>query len=168
MISTLCYSFTIPVFFFLILIFNTVGMSLPQASQPDELTIDEQEMLEVIEDGDMEDWVKVHKYLRWCAWALYVLPVHLLCTALCVFFHLSCMFSCCLCDYTLCVCVFFLYSRLAIRQDMWVMSQKNTCSSRPPTVCLACSSLWPHSTLDHTPLLIQPSRSCTPTASMEK
>lgn len=34
-------------------------MSLPQASQPDELTIDEQEMLEVIEDGDMEDWVKV-------------------------------------------------------------------------------------------------------------
>ena len=30
-----------------------------QASQPDELTIDEQEMLEVIEDGDMEDWVKV-------------------------------------------------------------------------------------------------------------
>lgn len=33
-----------------------------QASQPDELTIDEQEMLEVIEDGDMEDWVKVHKY----------------------------------------------------------------------------------------------------------
>uniref|UniRef100_A0A671XYX2 F-BAR and double SH3 domains protein 2 n=1 Tax=Sparus aurata TaxID=8175 RepID=A0A671XYX2_SPAAU len=29
-----------------------------QASQPDELTIDEQEMLEVIEDGDMEDWVK--------------------------------------------------------------------------------------------------------------
>lgn len=43
-------------------IFNTVGMSLPQASQPDELTIDEQEMLEVIEDGDMEDWVKVHKH----------------------------------------------------------------------------------------------------------
>lgn len=32
-----------------------------QASQPDELTIDEQEMLEVIEDGDMEDWVKVYK-----------------------------------------------------------------------------------------------------------
>uniref|UniRef100_A0A4W6BQ78 FCH and double SH3 domains 2 n=1 Tax=Lates calcarifer TaxID=8187 RepID=A0A4W6BQ78_LATCA len=30
-----------------------------KASQPDELTIDEQEMLEVIEDGDMEDWVKV-------------------------------------------------------------------------------------------------------------
>ncbi|XP_016402983.1 F-BAR and double SH3 domains protein 2-like [Sinocyclocheilus rhinocerous] len=29
-----------------------------QASQPDELTIDEHEMLEVIEDGDMEDWVK--------------------------------------------------------------------------------------------------------------
>uniref|UniRef100_A0A671Y5P3 F-BAR and double SH3 domains protein 2 n=1 Tax=Sparus aurata TaxID=8175 RepID=A0A671Y5P3_SPAAU len=33
-------------------------VSLLQASQPDELTIDEQEMLEVIEDGDMEDWVK--------------------------------------------------------------------------------------------------------------
>lgn len=33
-----------------------------QASQPDELTIDEQEMLEVIEDGDMEDWVKVYKH----------------------------------------------------------------------------------------------------------
>uniref|UniRef100_A0AAY4DDA4 F-BAR and double SH3 domains protein 2 n=1 Tax=Denticeps clupeoides TaxID=299321 RepID=A0AAY4DDA4_9TELE len=29
-----------------------------KASQPDELTIDEQEILEVIEDGDMEDWVK--------------------------------------------------------------------------------------------------------------
>ncbi|XP_023648180.1 F-BAR and double SH3 domains protein 2 [Paramormyrops kingsleyae] len=29
-----------------------------KASQPDELTIEEQEMLEVIEDGDMEDWVK--------------------------------------------------------------------------------------------------------------
>lgn len=37
-----------------------------QASQPDELTIDEQEMLEVIEDGDMEDWVKVceHTHMR--------------------------------------------------------------------------------------------------------
>uniref|UniRef100_A0A8C2FHE8 F-BAR and double SH3 domains protein 2 n=1 Tax=Cyprinus carpio TaxID=7962 RepID=A0A8C2FHE8_CYPCA len=33
-------------------------LSFSQASQPDELTIDEQEMLEVIEDGDMEDWVK--------------------------------------------------------------------------------------------------------------
>jgi len=42
-------------------VFNPVVVSLPQASQPDELTIDEQEMLEVIEDGDMEDWVKVHK-----------------------------------------------------------------------------------------------------------
>jgi len=30
-----------------------------QASQPDELTIEEQEVLEVIDDGDMEDWVKV-------------------------------------------------------------------------------------------------------------
>uniref|UniRef100_A0A3Q2Q3G8 FCH and double SH3 domains 2 n=1 Tax=Fundulus heteroclitus TaxID=8078 RepID=A0A3Q2Q3G8_FUNHE len=29
-----------------------------KASQPDELTIEEQEILEVIEDGDMEDWVK--------------------------------------------------------------------------------------------------------------
>ncbi|XP_040282412.1 F-BAR and double SH3 domains protein 2 isoform X2 [Bufo bufo] len=29
-----------------------------QASQPDELTIEDHEMLEVIEDGDMEDWVK--------------------------------------------------------------------------------------------------------------
>ncbi|XP_018422928.1 PREDICTED: F-BAR and double SH3 domains protein 2 [Nanorana parkeri] len=29
-----------------------------QSSQPDELTIEEHEMLEVIEDGDMEDWVK--------------------------------------------------------------------------------------------------------------
>lgn len=42
-------------------------VSLLQASQPDELTIDEQEMLEVIEDGDMEDWVKVHKYTHRCA-----------------------------------------------------------------------------------------------------
>lgn len=31
-----------------------------QASQPDELTIEEQEILEVIDDGDMEDWVKVN------------------------------------------------------------------------------------------------------------
>lgn len=30
-----------------------------QASQPDELTIEEQEILEVIDDGDMEDWLKV-------------------------------------------------------------------------------------------------------------
>lgn len=30
-----------------------------QSSQPDELTIEEQEILEVIDDGDMEDWVKV-------------------------------------------------------------------------------------------------------------
>ncbi|XP_070839714.1 F-BAR and double SH3 domains protein 2-like [Chaetodon trifascialis] len=29
-----------------------------KASQPDELTIEEQEILEVIDDGDMEDWVK--------------------------------------------------------------------------------------------------------------
>ncbi|XP_051541516.1 F-BAR and double SH3 domains protein 2-like [Myxocyprinus asiaticus] len=29
-----------------------------QASQPDELTIQEQEILELIDDGDMEDWVK--------------------------------------------------------------------------------------------------------------
>ncbi|XP_026042738.1 gonadotropin subunit beta-2-like [Astatotilapia calliptera] len=28
------------------------------ASQPDELTIEEQEILEVIDDGDTEDWVK--------------------------------------------------------------------------------------------------------------
>lgn len=35
------------------------SLSFSQASQPDELTIDEHEMLEVIEDGDMEDWVKV-------------------------------------------------------------------------------------------------------------
>ncbi|KAK5887253.1 hypothetical protein CesoFtcFv8_015874 [Champsocephalus esox] len=30
-----------------------------KSSQPDELTIEEQEILEVIDDGDMEDWVKV-------------------------------------------------------------------------------------------------------------
>lgn len=47
-------------------VFKPAGVSLPQASQPDELTIDEQEMLEVIEDGDMEDWVKVHKYTHRC------------------------------------------------------------------------------------------------------
>ncbi|CAB1316636.1 unnamed protein product, partial [Coregonus sp. 'balchen'] len=39
-----------------------------KASQPDELTIEEQEVLEVIDDGDMEDWVKVgyvpEKYLQ--------------------------------------------------------------------------------------------------------
>lgn len=37
------------------------SVSFSQASQPDELTIDEHEMLEVIEDGDMEDWVKVNQ-----------------------------------------------------------------------------------------------------------
>uniref|UniRef100_A0A8C2FIH9 F-BAR and double SH3 domains protein 2 n=1 Tax=Cyprinus carpio TaxID=7962 RepID=A0A8C2FIH9_CYPCA len=37
---------------------HVLPLSFSQASQPDELTIDEQEMLEVIEDGDMEDWVK--------------------------------------------------------------------------------------------------------------
>lgn len=44
--------------FFLVCVF--------QASQPDELTIDEQEMLEVIEDGDMEDWVKVYEHTHMC------------------------------------------------------------------------------------------------------
>ncbi|KAG7246139.1 hypothetical protein CRUP_037667, partial [Coryphaenoides rupestris] len=29
-----------------------------KSSQPDELTIEEQEVLEVIDDGDMDDWVK--------------------------------------------------------------------------------------------------------------
>ena len=39
---------------------------LSQASQPDELTIEEQEVLEVIDDGDMEDWVKVHSaFQKW-------------------------------------------------------------------------------------------------------
>ncbi|XP_021098944.1 F-BAR and double SH3 domains protein 2 isoform X4 [Heterocephalus glaber] len=33
-----------------------------KASQPDELTIEEHEVLEVIEDGDMEDWVKVYSF----------------------------------------------------------------------------------------------------------
>lgn len=36
-----------------------MSVCLLQASQPDELTIEEQEVLEVIDDGDMEDWVKV-------------------------------------------------------------------------------------------------------------
>lgn len=36
-----------------------------QASQPDELTIEEQEILEVIDDGDMEDWVKVLTFYRY-------------------------------------------------------------------------------------------------------
>jgi hypothetical protein len=39
---------------------------LSQASQPDELTIEEQEVLEVIDDGDMEDWVKVQSaFQKW-------------------------------------------------------------------------------------------------------
>lgn len=33
-----------------------------KASQPDELTIEEQEVLEVIDDGDMEDWVKARNH----------------------------------------------------------------------------------------------------------
>ncbi|XP_077098273.1 F-BAR and double SH3 domains protein 2 isoform X3 [Siphateles boraxobius] len=33
-----------------------------QASQPDELTIQEQEILELIDDGDMEDWVKARNH----------------------------------------------------------------------------------------------------------
>lgn len=91
-------------------------MSLLQASQPDELTIDEQEMLEVIEDGDMEDWVKVHKHTY--IWAL--------CAELCAFavFDFTALYG------FLCV-----FSRLAIRQAKWATSQRNTCSSRPPTVC---------------------------------
>lgn len=108
-------------------------MPLPQASQPDELTIDEQEMLEVIEDGDMEDWVKVHKYThvavtQMClsvtvttaealSHKLCVLhPVRLLCLVsqpstvfLVLNFLLPCMlFSCYRCTlfHSLCVCVF--------------------------------------------------------------
>ena len=43
--------------------FNFVHDHPPlQASQPDELTIEEHEVLEVIEDGDMEDWVKVYSF----------------------------------------------------------------------------------------------------------
>ena len=57
--STEYFNCTVWMFFS---VYNRVVCSALQASQPDELTIDEQEMLEVIEDGDMEDWVKVHKY----------------------------------------------------------------------------------------------------------
>lgn len=49
----------------LALLSSVLPLSFSQASQPDELTIDEQEMLEVIEDGDMEDWVKVN-HLNHC------------------------------------------------------------------------------------------------------
>ncbi len=45
----------------LALLNSVLPLSFSQASQPDELTIDEHEMLEVIEDGDMEDWVKVNQ-----------------------------------------------------------------------------------------------------------
>ena len=68
--------------------------------------------------------------------------------------------------FTVCVCV-FVFSRLAIRQARWATSQRNTYSSRPPTVCWACSSLWLRSMLDRTPRQIPPSQSCTPTASTE-
>lgn len=114
MISTGCVSlsFSLPLS---LSICNTVGVYLPQASQPDELTIDEQEMLEVIEDGDMEDWVKVQVQFSRVMY-VFMLPLRL---------HF--IVSVCLC--------FFFYSRLAIRQEKWAMSQKNTCSSRPPTVC---------------------------------
>ena len=72
-------------------------LSLTQASQPDELTIDEQEMLEVIEDGDMEDWVKVNKhnrhYLISSAFLIYVyailLDLYVVCVCVCSPTYLS-------------------------------------------------------------------------------
>lgn len=99
-------------------------MTLVQASQPDELTIDEQEMLEVIEDGDMEDWVKVHKSTS---------------HTICVFFFLSCDVSMFI-NMSIFASVralhcYYVFSRPAIRLAMLATSQKNTCSSRPPTVC---------------------------------
>lgn len=89
MISTGCVSlsFSLPLS---LSICNTVGVSLPQASQPDELTIDEQEMLEVIEDGDMEDWVKVQVQFSRVMY-VFMLPLRL-------HFIVS-----------VCVCVFFLF-----------------------------------------------------------
>lgn len=46
-----------------------------QASQPDELTIEEQEILEVIDDGDMEDWLKVR-----CCYTFMYVYIESLCT----------------------------------------------------------------------------------------
>lgn len=66
-----------------------------------------------------------------------------------------------------CLCLWCVFSRLAIRQAMWATYQRNTYSSRPPTVCWACSSLLLRSMLDRTPRQIPPSQSCTPTASTE-
>lgn len=66
-----------------------------QASQPDELTIEEHEVLEVIEDGDMEDWVKVYSFahiapscdiFRSLFWFL-LYPVQIVCANL--FCHMS-------------------------------------------------------------------------------
>lgn len=70
-----------------------------QASQPDELTIDEQEMLEVIEDGDMEDWVKVRKHTHTFICVSFMSFMwSVLCSQPCVCRHLS--FVCCLRDHT--------------------------------------------------------------------
>lgn len=78
-------------------------MTLVQASQPDELTIDEQEMLEVIEDGDMEDWVKVHN-AHHASSELFVFNT----TCLLLDYMASwCFFSICICKSTsLSICVF--------------------------------------------------------------
>ncbi|XP_024609076.1 F-BAR and double SH3 domains protein 2 isoform X2 [Neophocaena asiaeorientalis asiaeorientalis] len=66
-----------------------------KASQPDELTIEEHEVLEVIEDGDMEDWVKVYSFahiapscdiFRSLFWFL-LYPVQIVCANL--FCHMS-------------------------------------------------------------------------------
>lgn len=159
--------FFVPIFFapFSHSLSVSLFVCLTQASQPDELTIDEQEMLEVIEDGDMEDWVKVYfelfLFCSFCCLVLWPCTIPLPCS-----FHLLCMFLCTFCDFNIKFCV-FVYCRLAIRQDRWATSQRNTCSFQPPTASWACSSLWLHSMLDHTPHPIQLSTSYTPTASME-
>lgn len=107
-----------------------------QASQPDELTIEEQEILEVIDDGDMEDWVKVrkhtHMFIRvpfmsfmWFVLLKCCVPSHVFV----IIFHFYVAFV--ITQVIVSVCV----ARLAIRRDRWATSPRNTCSSPPPTVC---------------------------------
>ena len=114
-----------------------------QSSQPDELTIEEQEILEVIDDGDMEDWVKVR-----------IISTHSTSLVYCGFPHYN-MFPC--------------VSRPGTAADRSATSRRNTSSFLPPTACWACCSLWLRWTPDPTPPVTPPSLkpSCRPAPSTE-
>lgn len=99
-----------------------------QASQPDELTIEEQEILEVIDDGDMEDWVKVlYMYIHTCELHCSICSYRFQRNSFVLFF----MF---VMDFPPRLHIFCI-SRPEIAVDRLATSQRNTCSFLPPTVC---------------------------------